>query len=64
MCSICVFFSDFSDGSKYPNPSGMICNFSNFQHGARHDGHTCDMMEGITWGASNIMGASQGVPIT
>ena len=64
MCSICVFFSDFSDDSKYLNPSGMICNFSNFQHGIHHGGCTCNVT-GDIMGASDIMGGIMGgVPIT
>ena len=58
---ICVvfvcFFSDFSDDSKYPNPSGMICNFSNFQQGAHHGGCTSNMT-GASRGASNVMTVS------
>ena len=57
MCSICVFFPDFSDDSKYLNPSGMICNFSNFQHGAHHGGCTCGMTGGIT-GVSDVITVS------
>ena len=52
MCSICVFFSDFSDDSKYLNPSGMICSFSNFQHGTHHGGCTCGMMGGVMGGVT------------
>ena len=55
MCSICIFFSDFSDDSKDPNPSNMIGNFSNFQHGAHHDGGTSDVM-GVSWGVSDVTG--------
>ena len=45
ICAVFVyFFSEFSNDSKYPNPSNMICNFSNFQHGVRHDGYTSDVM--------------------
>ena len=57
---LCIFFSDFSNDSKYPNPSGMICNFSNFQHGAHHGGCTYDITGGIM-GATNVTGALQGV---
>ena len=53
---ICVFFSDFSYDPKYPNPSSMICNFSNFQHGARHD--ACDACK--DGGASNVGGSDVG----
>ena len=35
----------------------MICNFSNFQHGAHHGGCTCGVMGGIM-GASDVMTAS------
>ena len=38
----------------------MICNFSNFQHGAHHGGCTCGVM-GALWGHLTLWGASQGV---
>ena len=61
MCSICVFFFQiFLMTLKYLNPSGMICNFSNFQHGAHHGGCTCDVTGGIT-GAYDITGGVTGV---
>ena len=36
----------------------MICNFSNFQHGAHHGGCTCGVTGGITGG---IMGGASDV---
>ena len=50
MCSICVFFSDFSDDIKYLKSSGMICNFSNFQHGTHCGGCTCGVTGGMMGG--------------
>ena len=42
----------------------MICNFSNFQHGAHHDECTSDMMGGIMGGIQHNGGVIGGVPIT
>ena len=64
MCSICVFFSNFSDDSKYLNPSGMVCNFSNFQHGNHHGGCTCNVMGGVSGAYDVTGGITGGVPIT